>query len=204
MPEKILTDSSKCIHCGVGKVGPDNCSACSWPYSENGWSNFRLGLRRITIDTNCVNVKQALLPLNLLEKWAEEGKIEIQKSSPFSIETQGNTKREAKEKSVASHPELFMLGSDCFDGSAVLAGPDLREEIQAVLFPSVTCLSIGQKRDVQHLAEHVRTGGHLFVTIDTSDFISGNKEKKLRSLGIWAVTPEKAVELFDLVYDWEH
>lgn len=200
--KSMSTDSSKCIHCGVGKVGPDNCIACSWPYSENGWSNFKLGLRRITIDTNCINAKQASAPLNLLEKWAKEGKIEIQKSTPFSVEAQGNAKRETKEKQVDGHPSLFTLGSSSFSGGAVLAGPDLTKEIQIILFPGVTPLSIGQERDVQHLAEHVRTGGHLFVTIDTSDFMSGNKEKKLRSLGVWAVTPEKAVALFESVYGW--
>ncbi|MFQ5729821.1 MAG: hypothetical protein ACE5GN_05630 [Waddliaceae bacterium] len=198
--QEMVTDSSRCIHCGVGEVGPDNCVACSWPYSEKGWSNFQMGLRRITIDTNCINVKQASGPLNLLERWAKEGKIEIQKSTPFSLEAQGNLKREAKEKRVPGHPPLFTLGSSF--GGSVLAGPDLRKEIQTVLFPGVTPLSVSQERDVQHLAEHVRTGGHLFVTIDTSDFISGNKEKKLRSLGVWAVTPEKAVELLISVYGW--
>ncbi len=72
-----------------------------------------------------------------------------------------------------------------------------------MLFPGVTELSQGQKRDVQHLTEHVRTGGHLFVTLDTSDFISGGKEKKLRTLGVWAVTPEKAVELLIFVHGWK-
>lgn len=195
-------ESSQCIHCGVGKVGTDNCDTCSWPYSEKGWLNFSMGLCRITIDTNCINAKQAHEALNQLEKWKNEGKIEIQKSTPFSEEAQGNRKREAKEKQVLPHPSLFVLGSSSLGGGAVLGGPDLRKEIQAILFPGVTELSQGQERDVQHLAEHVRTGGHLFVTLDTSDFISGNKEKKLRALGIWAVTPEKAVELLIFVRGW--
>lgn len=198
-----MRDSSKCIHCGVGEVGPDNCAACSWPYSEKGWSNFKMGLRRITIDTNCINAKQAHDQLNLLEKWKKEGKIEIQKSTPFSEEAQGNLKREAKEKQVSSHPHVFILGSSFLGGGAVLAGPDLRGEIQAILFPGVTQLSSGQERDVQHLAEHVRTGGHLFLTLDTSDFMSGSKETKLRALGVWAVTPEKAVELLISVHGWK-
>ncbi len=198
----MVGDSAKCINCGVGEDGPDNCAACSWPYSEKGWSNFKMGLRRITIDTNCINAKQAHGPLNLLEKWGSEGKIEIQKSTPFSVEAQGNLKREAKEKQVSSHPPMFTLGSSSLGGGAVLAGPDLRKEIQAILFPGVTQLSPSQERGVQHLAEHVRTGGHLFVTLDTSDFISGSKERKLRSFGVWAVTPEKAVELLVSVYGW--
>jgi len=198
----MIVESSKCIHCGVGEVSPDNCEACSWPYSERGWPNFRMGLRRITIDTNCINARQAHEALNQLEKWKSEGKIEIQKSTPFSVEAQGNLKREAKEKQVPNHPPVFVLGSTFLGGDAVLAGPDLRKEIQATLFPGVAELSQGQERDVQHLAEHVRTGGHFFVTLDTSDFMAGSKEKKLRSLGIWAVTPEKAVKLLISVYGW--
>ena len=196
------SDSSKCVHCGVGEVGPDNCSACTWPYSEKGWTKFRLGLRRITIDTNCINSKGRSSPLNLLEKWAGEKKIEIQKSTPFFAEAQGNLRRQAKEKQIPGHPPLFFLDSSSLGDAAVLAGPDLRKEIQKILFPGVTALSVGQERDVQHLAEHVRTGGHLFVTMDTSDFMLGKKEKKLRCLGVWAVTPGKAVELLVSVYGW--
>ncbi len=196
----MVSNSSKCIHCGVGEVGPDNCAACSWPYSDKGWSNFTMGLRRITIDTNCINAKQANEALNQLEQWKNDGKIEIQKSTPFSIEAKGNLMREAKEKQVPGHPPLFTLGASTLGGGAVLAGPDLREEIQTILFPGVKQLSQGQERDVQHLAEHVRTGGHLFVTLDTSDFISGSKQKTLRSFGVWAVTPENAVKLLSSVY----
>ena len=94
----MATESSKCLHCGVGEVGPDNCAACTWPYSEKGWSQFRLGLRRITIDTNCINSKGAIDSLNLLEEWTTEGKIEIQKSTPFSVEAQGTLKREARDE----------------------------------------------------------------------------------------------------------
>lgn len=199
----MIDESSRCIHCGVGSVGPDNCAACSWPYSEEGWPHFRMGLRWITIDTNCINSRQAHTALNQLEKWKSEGKMEIQKSTPFSAEAQGHPRREAKEKQVPGQPPVFVLDSSVLGGGAVLAGPDLRNEIQAILFPGVTELSLGQERDVQHLAEHVRTGGHLFVTLDTSDFISGSKEKELRTLGVWAVTPVKAVNLLISVHGWK-
>ncbi len=199
---QIQTDHLKCIHCGVGDVGIDNCSACSWPYSDKGWSKFGLGLRRITIDTNCINAKQKIEALNLLEKWDSAGKIEIQKSAPFSAEIQGNLKREAKDKNIPHHPPLFVLGSSILGGGDVLAGPDIKDKIQGILFPGVSHLSVNQERDVQHLGEHVRTGGHLFVTLDKSDFIAGKKEKQLRALGIWCVVPETAVKLFISTYDW--
>jgi hypothetical protein len=198
----MMTDSSKCIHCGIGEVGPDNCAACTWPYSEKGWSQFQLGLRRITIDTNCINAKGAIEALNLLEKWAAEGKIEIQKSTPFSVEARGTLEREAKASKVANHPPLFVLDSSTLGGGGVLAGPDLRNEIEKILFPGVSHLSVNQERDVQHLGEHVRTGGHLFVTLDKSDFMAGNKENQLRALGVWVVAPEKAVELLISLYGW--
>ena len=199
----MIDESSICIHCGVGAVGPDNCAACSWPYSEKGWSNFTKVLPRITIDTNCLNSRQAHVALNQLEKWKGERKIEIQKSTPFSAEAQGHPKREAKEKQVPGQPPVFVFGSSVLGGDAVLAGPDLRNEFPAILFPGVTELPQGQERDVQHLVDHVRTGGHLFVTLDTSDFISGSKENKLRALGVWAVSPEKAVEMLILVHGWK-
>ena len=84
----------------------------------------------------------------------------------------------------------------------MLAGPDLRNEIKIILFPGTRALSGSDERDVQHLAEHVRTGGHIFVTTDKGDFMSGNREKKLQSLGIWAIEPKKAVELLVTVYGW--
>ena len=198
----MLTDFSKCIHCGVGEVGPDSCAACSWPYSDKGWLQFRLGLRRITIDTNCINARGAIEALNLLERWAAGGKIEIQRSAPFSVEVRGTLKREAKAEKVDDHPPLFILGSSTLGGGAVLAGPDLSDEIQKILFPGVAHFSLNQQRDVQHLSEHIRTGGHLFVTLDKRDFMAGNKEKDLRALGVWVVTPEKAVELLTSVYGW--
>ncbi len=193
-----MSDSRQCIHCGVGQVGSNNCSACTWPYSEAGWLTFQMGIRRITIDTNCINTKRGISELNWLEKLASEGKIEIQKSTQFSVEAQGNLKREAKASQIPDHPPVFVLGAS-FLGGAVLAGPDLRTEIRMILFPGVAQLSINQVRDVEHLAEHVRTGGHLFVTLDESDFIAGNKKQRLQRLGVWAVTPAKAVELLQLL-----
>ncbi len=200
MPD-MVTESSKCLHCGVGEVGIDNCAACTWPYSDKGWSQFRLGLRRITIDICCINSKRRIDSLNLLETWAAEKKIEIQKATPFSVEAQGNLKREARDEQVPSHPALATFGSSSFGNASVLAGPDLKEEIPRILFPGVSQLATNQERDVQHLREHVRTGGHLFVTLD-SDFLAGNKEKQLRRLGVWVATPEKAVKLLTSVYGW--
>jgi hypothetical protein len=141
--------------------------------------------------------------LNLLEKWKTEGRIEIQKSTPFSIEARGTLEREAKAKKIPNHPPLFILGSSALGSGAVLAGPDIRNEIQRILFPGVPHLSVNQERDVQHLGEHVRTGGHLFVTLDKSDFRAGKKERQLRALGVWVVSPEKAVDLIFSVYGWD-
>lgn len=193
-----MSDFRQCIHCGIGQVGPNNCSACTWPYSEAGWLTFQMGIRRITIDTNCINAKRGISELNWLEKVASEGKIEIQKSTQFSVEAQGNLKREAKASQIPDLPPVFFLDASFLDGPAVLAGPDLRAEIRMILFPGVAQLSINQVRDVEHLAEHVRTGGHLFVTLDESDFIAGSKRQRLQRLGVWAVTPAKAMELLQL------
>jgi hypothetical protein len=167
--------------------------------AERGWSKFSLGLRRITIDANCVNSKGRMRAVNQLERWQTDGLIKIQKSSAFGIEIAGSAKREEKAHGISSHPPLATFGVSSFGDGSVLAGPNLAGEIRRILFPTVKLLSKNQSMDVQHLAEHVRTGGHLFVTTDMNFTVTEN-DTKLRALGIWAVSPEEAVRLIAAVH----
>ena len=201
MPEQL----SKCRYCGVGDVGDDNCAACNWAYSEHGWVTHPPIRMRLTVDTSCINAKQQDAKLNQIEKWQSQGCLEIQKATPFAIETLANKfpAAEAKERLIPKHPPLLELGRDVLGGASVLAGPDLTAEIKSILFPSTKELTINQMRDIQHLAEHVRTGGHLFVTLNTKDFVVSGKEAKLRRLGVWAITPAVALALLGEMYGWQ-
>ncbi len=87
-----------------------------------------------------------------------------------------------------------MLGVSALDGGAVLAGPEFNTKLLArVLFPGVDVLSSKQLRDIEHLQQHVRTGGDCFVTLD-SDFITGGRREALRKIGIWVFRPDELVE----------
>jgi hypothetical protein len=195
MPSKLDKNRALCLMCGGGKIGADNCEACTWPYSIDGWKNFRLGLRRISIDKCCVNAKQQDDSLNKLEEWAREGKIAVQKATAFLKEPESSPSRLKKGQQIDDHPPLTTLGSSLNEGP-VLGGPDLVDDIRSILFPGVKVkdLQEKQKQDIQHLREHVRTGGHVFVTID-KHFIGAGKPDALRRLGVWVCAPREAVEL---------
>jgi hypothetical protein len=160
---------------------------------------------RLTVDTSCINAKQRSPELNQIENWQSQGLLEIQKATPFTIETLANSlpEAEAKERLIPKHPPLQELGRCMFGGGSVLAGPDLTAEIKSILFPSTKELTMNQTRDIQHLDEHVRTGGHLFVTLNTRDFVVSGKEAKLRKLGVWAITPTIALSLLKEIYGWQ-
>lgn len=187
--------------CGIGEIGADNCEACTWPYSIDGWKNFRLGLRRISIDKCCVNAKQQNDFLNKLKEWDREGKIDVQKATTFLKEPESSPSRLKKGQQIDDHPPLTTFGSS-INGRSVLGGPDLAKEIKSILFPRVKDeeLQQNEKQDIQHLREHVRTGGHIFVTLDKTDFIKTGKQDALRRLGVWVCTPQEAVELVKRVY----
>lgn len=192
-----------CLMCGVGKIGTDNCPACTWPYSLDGWKNFRIGLRRITIDTGCINAKKQNESLNKLEEWGQSGKLDIQKATPFLVEFKGPSTHHEKAHKIDNHPPLFVIGSSCLGDGSVLAGPDLIKQIQEILFPSVKSLTENQKNDVLHLREHVWTGGHAFVTLNTKDFINSGKKETLRGFGVWVFTPDELVNHLNELYDWK-
>ncbi len=193
---------SKVIKCGCGaslSVVVENCPNCTWPFELSGWKKTNIRLRRITIDTGCLNTKRKVPSLNVLETWATEGHIEIQRADALLEELSGQERIE-KAQQIPDHPPLttFPIG---LGGGAVLAGPDLGQELTRILFPTTKNLTDKQKKDVRHLQQHARTGGHCFVTINTRDFIRGGKAETLRSeFGVWVFTPDEAVGLLRELY----
>jgi hypothetical protein len=86
-------------------------------------------------------------------------------------------------------------------GGDVLAGPDLADSIRSVLFPTTRVLTQSQQNDVQHLRQHVRAGGDVFVTND-KDFIKNGKQIRFCMMGVWVLLPVEVVDLLSCLYGW--
>ena len=195
-------EENRCLMCGVGKVGTDNCNKCTWPYSHNGWKVWRNGIKRITVDTGCINAKQKISDLNKLEEWEKQSKLEIQRATPFLKEFKGPDFHIKKAENIDEHPPLAKLGAVTLGGRSVLGGPDLSKEMRETMFPKVKKLTVNQENDLQHIHEHVETGGNLFVTKNPKDFINNGKQEAVLKLGVWVVSPEDAVRIVKDTHGW--
>lgn len=193
---------AECVKCGHRNIGgAASCLRCTWPFSRNAWSTSKLQIRRVTLDTGCVNAKGRNLDLNKLERWASEGRLELQRSEAMLSELTGEA-RVGKARSLPPHPHLFTLDSSVLGGADVLAGPDLPGEIQQILFPTAKPLTENQRHDVEHLRLHIRTGGDVFVTLNPNDFITRGRQETLRSFGVWVLPPSELVGLLTESYGW--
>src|SRR5713101_5170427 len=48
----------ECVKCGYrNATGSAACAQCSWPFSRHAWGASKLRIRRIRLDTGCVNAK---------------------------------------------------------------------------------------------------------------------------------------------------
>lgn len=192
----------ECVKCGHrSSPGADACGQCTWPFTRDAWGSSKLRIRRVTLDTGCVNAKGLDPDLNTLERWAAAQYLELQRSDAMLGELTGEA-RVAKARSLAPHPGLFTLGSSALDGPDILAGPDLSGELQQILFPTASPLTENQRNDVEHLRLHVRTGGDVFVTLNPNDFITRGRQETLRSFGIWVLSPSELVGLLTELYGW--
>jgi len=196
------TTLGECVKCGHRNT-PDAhaCAQCTWPFTRDAWRASKLHIRRVTLDTGCVNAKGLDPDLNTLERWAATQYLELQRSSALLRELAGEA-RVVKARSLAPHPALFTLGSSALGGPDVLAGPDLPGELQQILFPTATLLTENQRYDVEHLRLHVRTGGDVFVTLNPNDFVTRGRQETLRSFGIWVLSPSELVGLLTELYGW--
>jgi len=113
----------------------------------------------------------------------------------------GGEKYVEKASAFEDHPPLFILGSSFLDSGAVLAGPDWWFSLKSILFPRPQ-ISHRQNSDIQHLRQHIRTGGDVFVTLNTKDFIKHGKQEELQSLGVWVFHPNELVPFLQNLYGW--
>jgi hypothetical protein len=191
-----------CVKCGA-RITPGSapCADCQWPFSEEAGVAFNRLPLRVTLDTSCINVKRQNEDLNLLEEWAEQGRLVLQRAEAMLSEIKGDA-RVAKAAAMPGHPRLFTLGISTLGGGDVLAGPDMQAELQSILFPTAATLTSNQRHDVEHLRRHVQTGGDLFVTLNLNDFITRGRQQKLRSVGIWVMLPAELTGLLGSAFDW--
>lgn len=194
----------ECVACGYqNPIGVSACIQCTWPFTVDAWAaTKRFRIERITIDTNCVNAKHEDDALNTLEKWEKEGKLILQRSDTFLKELKGPPERISKGMSFKQQPSLFTLDVSNLDGDDVLAGPDTQNDLRFILFPTTQNLNNNQANDIEHLRQHVMTGGHAFITKNTNDFIKNGKKEKLWNLGIWVFEPIELIELLRKLYQY--
>ncbi len=193
---------AECVKCGHrNTAGATACAQCTWPFTRDAWVSSTQRIRRISLDTGCVNAKGRDPDLNTLERWAAAEYLELQRSSAMLGELEGEA-RVAKASALAPHPGLFTLGASALGGPDVLAGPDLPDELRLILFPTASPLTENQRYDVEHLRLHVRTGGDAFVTLNPNDFITRGRQETLRSFGVWVLSPSELVGLLTELYGW--
>lgn len=194
---------SECVKCGNVIIrGAAACDKCTWPFTRGAWSSSKQRIFHVTLDTSCVNAKGRDPDLNTLERWAAAGLLVLQRSAVMLKELQGQA-RIAKATSLATHPGLFSLDVNFLGVPDVLAGPDIAQDLQQILFPTAKPLTENQRSDVEHLRLHVRTGGDVFVTLNPNDFITRGRQEALSSFGIWVLSPAKLVGLLKELYGRE-
>ena len=175
-----------------------SCQACSWPFSLPAWPNIACRVYRVSLDTGCLNTKREDQSLNKLEEWAERSYLELERSQEMLNEVQRDRGGRFFDAAVAlgEQPSRLPYADSPLGGGDVLAGKELWNEIAGILFPTSSLIE-RQVSDVQHLYEHVCTGGDVFVTLDRKGFIKNERQQALRLRGIWVFTPDEAVQLLD-------
>jgi hypothetical protein len=205
---------TECVKCGhLNQEGIENCERCSWPFNHAGWKKSSFKIQRVTIDTNCINVKRLVTDINTLEKWAKDGRITIQRSDIFldelrkaDLRNPDAVARIEKAKLIPTQPSPWILGVSGHSelgANTYLGGPDMETTINGILFPKSKNLTRSQTNDIQHLRLHIQTGGDIFVTRNPKDFIEHGKQQALMNKGIWVFSPRELVVLLEELYGWK-
>jgi hypothetical protein len=160
-------------------------------------------LVRLTIDTNAINARGRLEAMNTLERWRDEGWVQLDATTRLLDETSEDEARAAKAATLNNISEPWILGVGRL-GSMYLAGPGPGfREIASILFPRVRRLTANQQNDVMHMLSHAHGGGDYFITNDKKDFIKSGRREELRSeFGIEVLTPDEAVEVLHRLHGW--
>lgn len=204
-PDSIAL-TAECVKCGWNNpFDSAACGRCQWPLTLEEWQGHPPTLKRITIDTCCINERQQVDDLNLIEHWAEEGKFVIERASAMLDELTGLQLEKAQ--AIEQHRAGWVFGLSRMGIDTYLSGPDLKPELTRTLFPTTASLSPNQSKDVEHLRSHVLSGPDAFITNNPKDFIrhtkhDRRKQEEFRRFGIWVFTPAEFVHLCRAAYRW--
>ena len=118
---------------------------------------------KLTIDTNCINGYGRLPAMNIIERWAAEGKLALLASWRLRYEARHSEGARKKAGAMRFIGEPLVYGCSFFDAGAYYsenAEPSF-EGLASVLFPrrKAETLSENQLCDVMHLLSHVDGGG---------------------------------------------
>jgi len=151
----------------------------------------------ITIDTNCINVREAVRDLNQLEKWHSLGLIEIVKTDVMDTELRGGARLEKSSRlkedlgvGVVDHSRLghFVVGGEGVDYPL--------DELRKILFPNFDKLTEKSRKraikDAMHLATHHMRKRDFFVTMD-NHFMKARDELK-KKFNMVILTPKECAE----------
>lgn len=173
--------------------------------SREAWAKTSHIVRKVTLDTSCINARQADEDLNQLERWAREGLFELQRSTAMLPELRGRS-RIRKASGLDQHNEPCLIGVPGRSEIGVttfVGGPDLSDDLADLLFPTTSILNGNQKADVDHLQSHIHAGADLFITKNVNDFIEHGKQLKLSNRGLWIFDPPQAVAFLRDLYRWQ-
>lgn len=156
---------------------------------------------RVTIDTNCINVKGMQSAVNRLEHLGQRGVIKLTMTFVTATELKSDRTKfgEARRQKAARLPTArsgFMIGRSTVGGPDVIGGPDAYayvDAIGAIIRPGVSWEGIDEntQRDILHLSAHRTYGWEMFVTSDGG--ILDHSDSLLEKIGIRVMTPETAL-----------
>jgi len=163
-------------------------------------------LLRLTIDTNLINTKGKLEPMNTLERWAAEGKVELVGAARLLLETEAHVQASRKAKSMENVGEPMVWDKSMWDLSNWAAeGGVSFTDVAAVLFPRSKPFELtpNQDNDVMHLMGHGYGNSDIFLTDNTRDFIrDGRSEKLQEQFQLRVMTPAEAVKMLVDKHGW--
>ncbi len=155
----------------------------------------------ITIDTNCINVKQAIKELNQLEAFDKKGVVKIVKTDVMDTEfldDKGNDadKRKAKAAKLPEDIGIAVFGHSRFDHMKFASEETTKEQneiIEIVFQKPATQLTKQQRRDTMHLHTHLINHSDIFVTTDCKHIWGKRVELKDR-FGIVVAKPAECIQ----------
>jgi len=153
----------------------------------------------ITIDTNCINTKQGMETMNKIERWHDEGLVEIVKTDVMDTEfIRASQKFREKSRKYRENLGVGVWGHSRW-GHFLWGGKKRNypfKEIRRLLFPRFERLGEDEKkkaiRDAMHLATHIMHDNDFFVTED-KDFLRKREELK-KKFGVIIFTPRECYE----------